>query len=301
MHRRDLLLALMVTALWGLNFSVVKLGLLGFDPFLMAALRFLFCALPAVFFIPRPAVSYGYLVAYGLIFGVLVWGVSYLGIEAGLSAGLASLVLQCAAFFSILLGVVVYGEAWLKHQKLGMVIAAMGLLCIFFISDGSVSLLGLAMLLLAALAWAATNYLIKQAKAANPLAFLVWSCLIAPWPLLILSAGRIGWDGVVMQLQHLQWHGAAALAFQVYPATLLGYSIWNGLLKRYPLAMVAPLSLTVPVFGMVASMLIFGEQLSMLKLFAMVLILLGLAVNNWGASLHNWITAKTKALRSAAS
>ncbi len=287
MKRRDLLLAVMVTACWGLNFSVVKLGLQGFDPFLMAALRFFLCAMPAVFFIPRPAVNYGYLLAYGLIFGVLVWGVSYLGIEAGLSAGFASLVLQCAAFFSILLGVTVYGEAWHTHQKLGMLIAALGLLCIFFISDGSVSLLGLACLGFAALAWAATNFIIKQAKGANPLAFLVWSCLIAPWPLLLLSAGRIGWSGLAQQLQHLDGRGLAALAFQVYPATLLGYTIWNSLLKRYPLAVVAPLSLTVPVFGMLASMWIFNEQLSWLKGLAMFLILLGLAINNWG---KNWLT-----------
>ncbi len=285
MARRDLMLALLVTAIWGANFSVVKLGLAGFDPFLMAALRFFFCAFPLVFFIRRPAVSWWYLSSYGVIFGVMVWGVSYLGIAAGLSAGLASLVLQCAAFFSILLGVSVYGEAWQVHQRWGMVIALVGLLSIFFISDGSVSLLGMALLLLAALSWAATNYIVKQARASNPLAFLVWACLIAPWPLLLLSGWRLGWQGVVTQLSGFEWRSLMALAFQVYPATLLGYTIWNNLLKRYPLASVAPLSLAVPVFGLLVSIWIFGEQVPPIKLAAMLLVLLGLAVNSLGG---NW-------------
>ena len=84
-----------------LNFSIIKVGLVSFDPYLLAAIRFVLCALPAIFCIPRPTVKWGFLVAYGVMFGVLQWGLVYAGIYFGLSAGLASLVLQLAVFFTM--------------------------------------------------------------------------------------------------------------------------------------------------------------------------------------------------------
>ncbi|KAE9771211.1 EamA family transporter, partial [Escherichia coli] len=96
-----LLLAVLITAIWGVNFSVIKLGLHSVDPFILAGIRFTLCALPALFFIKKPDVPWRYLISYGLVFGVGLWGMVNLGIKAGLSAGIASLVLQFSAFFTL--------------------------------------------------------------------------------------------------------------------------------------------------------------------------------------------------------
>ncbi|MEA3122607.1 MAG: O-acetylserine/cysteine efflux transporter [Paraburkholderia sp.] len=72
----DLSLAVLVTALWGINFSVIKIGLGTFDPLLLAALRFIFCALPWVFFFKRPNVPFKYVFWYGLVLGALQFVVS---------------------------------------------------------------------------------------------------------------------------------------------------------------------------------------------------------------------------------
>ncbi|MFE2446140.1 EamA family transporter, partial [Streptomyces sp. NPDC059426] len=44
-------LAVLVTALWGVNFVVIEVGLDHFPPLLFCALRFLVAALPAVFLV----------------------------------------------------------------------------------------------------------------------------------------------------------------------------------------------------------------------------------------------------------
>jgi len=57
MKTHHLLLAVLITAIWGINFSVIKLGLQEVDPFILAGIRFLLCALPALFFIAKPDVK----------------------------------------------------------------------------------------------------------------------------------------------------------------------------------------------------------------------------------------------------
>lgn len=76
-----------------------------------------------------------------------------------------------------------------------------------------------------------------------------------------------------------------SVLFQVYPNTLFGYWIWNSLLRQYPVFTVAPLSLLVPVFGILGSMMIFGEHISPQKMLALLLIIIGLTVGLYGQRL----------------
>lgn len=291
MKLHHLLLAILVTALWGLNFSVIKLGLTSVDPFILAGLRFTLCALPAIFFIPKPDVAWRYIIGYGLIFGIGLWGVVNLGIKTGLSAGIASLVLQFSAFFTMLLGAWVFKETITRYQLAGIGVALCGLSSIIFISDGSVTAAGLVLVLLGAAAWSVTNIINKKAGTKQVFAFLVWSSAFSPIPLFLLDYlvnGTSGYSALVNQIDH---RAVLSILFQVYPNTLFGYWVWNSLLKQYPVSTVAPLSLLVPIFGMLGSAVIFGESLSPMKIVAVVLIVSGLAVGLYGQRIRNALFA----------
>lgn len=287
MRISHLALALLVTMIWGSNFSVIKWSLAGTDPLLMAALRFTLCALPAVFFIPRPQVRWSYLVTYGVLFGSMVWGLCNLGIAAGLSAGLTSLVVQASAFFSVGLSAYLYRETLGWHQKLGGVLAAAGLLLIFLVTDGSVTVKGVLLALAGAFCWALSNFVVKEARTPQMLGFLVWSCLFAPLPLFGISYCQHDAAYIVSQIQQLHTPVWLALLYQVYVATLFGYTVWNALMRRYSVSQVAPLSLMVPVFGMSLSAWLFAEALGAQKLLAATLVLLGLLINVFGPRLLN--------------
>ncbi|MBN6715018.1 EamA family transporter [Pseudomonas capsici] len=291
MKLHHLLLAILVTALWGLNFSVIKLGLTSVDPFILAGLRFTLCALPAIFFIPKPDVAWRYIIGYGLIFGIGLWGVVNLGIKTGLSAGIASLVLQFSAFFTMLLGAWVFKETITRYQLAGIGVALCGLSSIIFIADGSVTAAGLVLVLLGAAAWSVTNIINKKAGTKQVFAFLVWSSAFSPIPLFLLDYlvnGTSGYSALINQIDH---RAVLSILFQVYPNTLFGYWVWNSLLKQYPVSTVAPLSLLVPIFGMLGSAVIFGESLSPMKIVAVVLIVSGLAVGLYGQRIRNALFA----------
>ncbi|MEV0219943.1 EamA family transporter [Streptomyces sp. NPDC050704] len=285
MKPRHVLLAVAITAVWGINFSVIKLGLASMDPFILAGIRFTLCALPAVLFIRKPDVPWRNLVAYGLVFGVGLWGVVTLGIKAGLSSGIASLVLQVSAFLTILLGAAVFRESLTRYQWAGFAVALLGLGCTAFITDGSVTGVGIALVLLGAASWSVANIILKKTSPPDVLAFLVWSSLFAPLPLFALDFAVNGTAGYTQLAEHLDLTAVLSILFQAYPNTVLAYAAWNWLLKEYPVSTVAPLSLLVPVFGLAGSALIFGERLSVPKLLCLALIVVGLIVSLYGRRL----------------
>lgn len=292
MKLHHLLLAILITAIWGVNFSVIKLGLSSVDPLILAGIRFTLCALPALFFIKKPDVAWRYIISYGLVFGIGLWGLVNLGIKAGLSAGIASLLLQFSAFFTLLLGSLVFKERLNRYQIAGFTVACSGLMCIVFITDGSVTLTGTLLVLAGAIAWSIANIINKHSATTQIFAFLVWSSAFSPIPLFVLDWLVNGSNGYAALVSHIDYRAVLSILFQVYPNTLFGYWVWNSLLKQYPLSTVAPLSLLVPVFGILGSMAIFGENISWIKILALLLIISGLITGLYGQRLTRFLREK---------
>ena len=164
MQKKHLTLAVLVTAVWGLNFPITKLGLAAIDPLLLTALRFMLAALPWVFFVRRPPIAIGWLAAYGLIFGVAMWALINLGIELGVPPGTAALLIQFSAFFTLGWGVLLFREHLSLGQILGVGLAALGLISIIFSSPGHATTVGYGLLLVSAFSWSIGNVIIKRSK-----------------------------------------------------------------------------------------------------------------------------------------
>ena len=79
------LLALAVVAVWGTNFVVIKFALVSLPPLLLGALRFALALFPALLFIPRPAVPWRKLAAYGVLIGAGQFGLLYLAMDGLIS------------------------------------------------------------------------------------------------------------------------------------------------------------------------------------------------------------------------
>lgn len=289
---RHLLLALAVVAVWGTNFVVIKLALGHLPPLLFAALRFTLAALPAVLFLPRPAVSWGNLAAYGLLIGVGQFGVMFIAMHGHISPGLASLVIQLQVFFTIGLAMYFSGERLLPVQWLALLLASGGIAIIVAHTDGSTSLLGLGLMLLAALCWAGGNLVARQAGRINMLAYVVWSSLFAAPPLAALSLLLEGWPAISHGLQAADTWTWLAVAWQALGNTLFGYAAWAWLLARHPAASIIPTALLVPLFGMGGAALWLGEDLPAWKLGAAALVIAGLALNLLWPQLRNYLQTR---------
>ncbi|AJI83017.1 permease of the drug/metabolite transporter (DMT) superfamily [Yersinia enterocolitica] len=293
MKLTDFLIALLITVIWGVNFSIIKLGLITADPLILAGIRFTLCALPAVFFIKKPDTSWRYIIGYGLLFGIGLWGIVNLGIKAGVSAGIASLVLQFGAFFTLVLGAFLFHENLSKYQYIGIIVALLGLTSIIFISDGSVTFIGLALVLCGAVVWGLVSIIIKKSDTKQVFSFLVWSSLFSPVPLFILSYLFNGPSGFTELAIHFNTTTLFSILFQVYPNTLFAYWVWNSLLTKYPVSVVAPLSLLVPIFGMLGSVMIFNERIPSGKVIAMIFIISGLIIGLYGKRLMGLLKRKS--------
>ena len=278
MHKKHLTLAVLVTAIWGLNFPVTKLGLAAIDPLLLTALRFTLAALPWVFFVKRPPIAIKWLAAYGLIFGVAMWALINLGIEWGVPPGTAALLIQFSAFFTMGWGVLLFREHLSPGQMLGMGLAVLGLVSIILASPGHGTTLGYGLLLVSAFSWSVGNVFIKQSKVREMFAFVVWASVFPPIPLLAITWLAHGPAPFAALATQFEWVAVFSLLFQVYAATHFCYWGWNLLLREYPVSTVAPLSLLIPVFGIAGSMLMLGHRVGYSEGVSMVLILSALAV-----------------------
>lgn len=276
---RHFLLALIVVAIWGSNFVVIKLALGELPPLLFATLRFCLAVLPALLFLRRPSVPWRNLASYGVLVGVGQFGLLYLAMRTQISPGLASLVVQTQVFFTILLAMRLTHERLRGHQWTGLLMAAAGLVVIAWHTDASTTVLGLLMVLCAALSWAVANMVGKQAGRVNMLSYMVWSSVFAVPPLLLLSLWFEGPDLIAHSLRAMSTQAWAAVLWQSWGNTLFGFGLWAWLLARHAAATIVPMALLVPVFGMSSAAWLLGEAMPAWKLSAAALVLSGLAIN----------------------
>jgi O-acetylserine/cysteine efflux transporter len=276
---KDGLLALAIIFVWGTNFTIIRIGLDTIPPLFFAALRFSFTLLPAAFFLPRPKTSWANMAIYGVSIGLGQFGLLFIAMNGMISPGLASLVIQTQAFFTIALAVFRSGEKLKAHQYLAFALAAAGMGLIMAHNGDGATIAGLGLTLAAAASWAVCNQAAKEAGSINMLAYVVWSSLFALPPLYALALWHDGLPAIVQGLSRATPAIWAVVAWQGLGNTVFGFGCWAWLTARYPAATIAPLSLLVPVFGFAASALVLGEPIQGWKIGAAGLVIAGLGAN----------------------
>ena len=289
MPLRDIALVLLVVTIWGSNFVVIKLGLSDMPPLMFTSLRFLFAAVPLVFLRRRPAIAWRWLAAWGLTQFALQFALLFVGIKLGMPAGLASLVIQLQAFFTMGLAWGLLRERVRPLQWGGALVALLGMALVAHHLEQPATLYGLLLVLGAAMSWASANMLTKRIGVVDPLGLAAWGSLIAFVPLATLSLLVEGPARVAAALHAMSGWAWGAVLYQSYPNTLFGFGIWSMLMRRYPASQVAPFALLVPVAGMVSGSLVLHEGMQPWKLVAGVLVLTGLALNQFAARLRGWM------------
>ena len=286
---RDLALILAVVALWGFAFVPIKVALETVPPFALAGLRFFFAAIPAVLFVRPPRVSWVALIGYGFAIGVCQFGLLFLGMKLGMPAGLSSLVIQMQVFFTMALGAWWMHDRLAAHNVIAAVIAALGMLLLVWhnlASGVDATLIGFLLVIAAALGWGVGNILSKRmmhGRNDEMLGLVVWSSLVPPLPLALLSYALEGGPAAAFAVLHMDLLRWACVLLLAYGATLFGYVSWNRLLHRYPTPLISPFGLLIPVSGLASGIVFVGERLAPLQLVGALLVLSGLAVNVYGS------------------
>ncbi|HWQ78951.1 MAG TPA: EamA family transporter [Anaerovoracaceae bacterium] len=294
MTRRDYILAIALVTLWGANFTVIKFGLTGMPPLLLAALRYILTVLPAIFFIRPPAVGAKYVIAYGMTVGVGQFSCLFYAMHLGMPAGISSVVLQSQVFFTLFFAAVFLKESLTGSQILGVLTAGAGL-CLIGGNVGAGELSSIPtgaffLTVLAAAFWGISNIIARyasrkaelQGKTLNMLSMVVWSSLVSVGPFLAGSLLLDGPETIWNTLSGVKFLTVFSVLYLAYAATLFGYGNWNRLLAKYPAGKVAPLSLLVPVTGLITSQIVLREHLSFMQWAGGAIIVIGLMAANFG-------------------
>jgi len=276
-NRRDTCLVILVAALWGFNFVVIDWGMGTVPPLLFAAIRFSVVSL-ACFFVPRPPVPLRTVAAVGAFMSLGQFGFLYLALHLGMGPGLAALVLQSQAVFTIVIASVALRERPTRAQVTGIALGVAGLFVVAFGIGGQVPLAAVGLCLLAGLSWGAGNVVSRASRAPGGLAITVWSATVVPLPLLALSLLIDGPAAVGHGLADLGWHGVLSTVYTAGLCSLVGYALFNRLLSRYPSAYVVPWVLLAPVVAMASSWALLGEAPGAAELAGAALLVAGVLV-----------------------
>jgi O-acetylserine/cysteine efflux transporter len=284
---RDLLAALGIVLIWGSNFVAMKFALHDFTPLQLGAARYVFAILPLILIIKPPRLHWKWVVLYGFTQGVGQFGLLFIALQIGMTAALASVLMQTQVFFTALFSFALLGERPNRALQWGLLLAAAGLACFAMnyvapsaASHATTSALGFVLSLGAAALWALSNIVVRRAQQSTPqfdvVPFMVWSSLIPILPFVGLSwlfdapAARWHWLGAA-------WTSWVSIAYLGWVATILAYALWTGLLKRHAANRVAPFSLGVPVVGLACGLFILGEVVTGWQWVGVTLVVAALA------------------------
>lgn len=281
---KDRLIAVTVAIVWGVNFVAIHLSLEQFPPFLLVAMRFGLIAIPTVLWVRPPRVPMRWVLGYGAGFGVAQFAFLYLAMAAGMPAGIASLVLQSSAPFTMILAVLLVRERIGRRAVLGVTAAVLGLagIAISRAGDQATGVLPVVLTLLGGLGWAFGNLANRKAATTEPFRLVLWMSVVVPVPMLALSLlvegpSRIAasFDGITSRQGVV---ALLALLFTVVVASIGGSGLWTVLMSRHPSSTVAPFSMLVPVVGIATSWFTLREAVPLRELLLGVVVIGGVLV-----------------------
>ncbi|MFT2092515.1 EamA family transporter [Paraglaciecola sp. 2405UD69-4] len=289
MSNKDMLLALCIVTIWGVNFVIIAWGLEGMPPLLLGGIRFLMVASIGSLFFKRPAIPIKWWVAYAIPISFLQFAFLFSAMAFGMPAGLASLALQAQALFTLLFAFLILKEAIKGYQIVAIAVAVMGLSIIAFSNNTeTMTALGFGLTMASAASWALGNIcnrtISNRGYKAN-VNLIIWSAWVPPIPFFLSSWYFEGSDLIISSLVNFSWQSLASLVYLSICATIVGYGLWSYLLSRYPAAQIAPLSLGVPIVGITSASILLSESISQMQWIGASLVLTGLLMNTFGGRL----------------
>ncbi len=274
----DLALALSVPFVWGVNFVVMKFAVTEASPMFLVAARFLLAAVPLIFFIKKPDTPWHILAGFAVMFAIVKFSLLFTAFRWGAPAGLASVVLQMQAIITVALALALFGERPKPAEQLGLTIAGLGLIAIFYGLAGGPALSAVLMVFAAACAWSLANLMNKAAPKSDPIGFVVWTSAIAAVLIVPVILAVEGPAAVASTIANLSLWGWGAILYLAYPVSIVSGIIWSRLITRYPAATVTPFALLTPAIGIGSSALLLGERLTGSIFIGTAAICLGLAI-----------------------
>jgi drug/metabolite transporter (DMT)-like permease len=287
LSRQQLVLLVLLTAVWGINWPVMKLGVTGFAPLTFRALSIWLgvpvlalglVALKVPFRMPRrhwPELLW--LAATNMF----VWHAAIILAVKTLSSGRTAILGYTMPIFSALIGAVLFSTALTRRGWLGVSAAAVGvgLLLWHELTGLAGHPLGVGLALVAAATWALGTQLLRRARMDVPtLAISFWMTVLTAVVMTVLC----------VLFERSDWHAPnatvwAAILFNAVLIFGFAHSTWFYLARSLPPVASTLSVMFIPVVGVFSGAMWLREVLHWQDWAAVVLMVVAIASVLWPA------------------
>lgn len=276
MNLKSSLVALLVIAIWGSNFTVIKSALTEIPPLAFLTLRFWITGLLFLPFVKWPDTkTIQKLFSVGFLIGILHQGFMFAGLTM-VGAGTMSILLQSQIVIVTLIGWLFLKEAIGWRTWTGIAMGISGVAILMGGADLNGHLTGYIFGILSAL-FIALAYIQMRTLKVSPATFIVFINLTVA-PIMLGMSFFFEGHNWVWTLPQVNWMVLGpALAFQVL-ALSTSHMLWQRLLASHPVSQVVPWCLLIPVFGVAGGVLALGEPLTASILIGGLMTVLGVGI-----------------------
>lgn len=261
---RDFLLLAAVCFVWGLNLVVTRwvVADAGVPPIFFAALRFAGLALVLLWFLRPIPKQLGTLFLIAMGMGAAHFALLFQGL-AQADASAVSVVGQLGVPFSTLMSMAFLGETVGWRRGLGILLAFAGAILIAVDPQTFSLSFGLIYVVFAALVASAAGILMKRMPSISALQMQAWIGLFSFAPLFAVSglveSGQNNWS-VFYDGGWLVW---LATLYAIVGVSVFGHGAFYSLIKKYDISLLSPLTLMTPIWGVVLSVALLNEVLTL--------------------------------------
>jgi O-acetylserine/cysteine efflux transporter len=277
MSLSHIVLGLLVALLWGVNFVAVKIGLQQFPPILFMAMRFAVVALCLIPWMGKPKLPLKTLLFMALSYGTAYHGLLFTGVYQGISIASSIIAIQLNVPFTALLSYLVYREPLGWQRAMGMIIAFAGVVCLVGSPDIGLHPMAFFMVVGAAFFWAVFNVHLKKIGPTSVMSLLGWVSVFTV-PMLLSISLLVERPDLAHFAAHLTVPALGGLLYTSLLSTVVGFGLWSYLLRFHSVNHIAPFSLLMPLFGIVASVYFLDEHLSLYGWLGGTLTIIGVAL-----------------------
>ncbi len=277
---------LILTILWGFNYTAIKFSNTGLSPVFTSFLRSViasFCGVIYCVIIKQTLFHRGILLFHGVMVGIL-FGLEFVCIYFGLlytNAARMSILLNLSPFIVAAGAHAFLNERLNVVKTIGLILAFLG---IYFVFRGKPStysklmLFGDILAILGAILWGATTLYIKKflAEKVHPINTFLYQ-LVFSIPILLICA-------LILEdtwIKHIDGYILSSLFYQSVIVAFASYFVWFKLIYAYPVAKLSAFTFLTPVFGVLFGVLIFKEQITLLLITGLILVCVGIYCANY--------------------
>ena len=276
------LASIAIHALWGGNPVAVKLGLTVFPPMWSAFVRFFIATIFVVLWARYQGIRIwprkGYLVTLLTVGSAFTVQITVMNIGFSLTSGTVASILQSTnpLFVALFAHFMISGDRLDLRKVTGLVLSFVGVALVLLKSTGleSIGVIGIGGFIVLAssmLLGLRLVLMVKPLRALDEVPVVFWMMVTGLAP---FAAGGLLFETV--HWENLGWIPVAGLLYQGIVIAGLGFLVFSYLMKRYSPSIVASFNFVSPLSGVLLSMLLLGDELTVSIVFGVVFVGAGL-------------------------